>query len=151
MPFGFRPEPAFSLAGIRRNLQVHRWDENDTRYCCRIRVKTRSQCLETKEPSEPLIVVSLRSSRSAKWAAIASAYVLYMDQNIGGLVPECVSRRAAYGEFVCWITPYNSDDCKAWIPLGYGDPQWLWHHEALAFAALQVGEHPSTECSPARN
>ena len=68
--------------------------------------------------------------------------MLYMDQNVGSCVPTYLSRRASHGESVCWITPSdNRTVVKHWLRLGYGDPEWLWLHEALAFGARCLGEH----------
>jgi len=86
--------------------------------------------------------VSLTSA-SAKCVALGAAYMLYMDQNVvGSLVPDDVSRRTAYGESVCWISPFdNRTVVERWLALGYGDPEWLWHHEALVFGARYLAEH----------
>jgi hypothetical protein len=96
---------------------------------------------ETGRPNRPLNVVSLRSD-SAKCVALGSAYMLYMDENVGECVPHDASRPAFYGEYVCWIAPF--DDWKIvlqWLTLGYGDPEWLWRHEALVFGARYLAEH----------
>ena len=67
--------------------------------------------------------------------------MLYMDQNVGSCVPTYLSRRASYGESVCWITSFdNRTVVKQWLPLGYGDPEWLWRHEALVFGARYVAQ-----------
>jgi hypothetical protein len=80
-------------------------------------------------------------SASAKYVALGSAYMLYMDQNVGSCVPTYLSRRASYGESVCWITSFdNRTIVKQWLPLGYGDPEWLWRHEALVFGARYVAQ-----------
>ena len=97
--------------------------------------------VETGKPRKTLSVVSLRWS-STKCAALGPAYMLYMDQNVGSCVPKYLSRRASYGESVCWITPSdNRMVVKHWLRLGYGDAEWLWRHEALAFGARCLGEH----------
>ena len=78
----------------------------------------------------------------AKRVALGSAYMLYMDQNVGSRVPDSVSRQASYGEYVCWITPFDSPTVVAqWLSVGYGDPEWLWRHEALAFGGRYLA-HP---------
>jgi hypothetical protein len=53
-----------------------------------------------------------------------------------------MTRRTAYGESVCWITPFdNRTAVEQWLPLGHGDPEWLWRHEALVFGARYLDEH----------
>jgi len=68
--------------------------------------------------------------------------MLYMDENVGNCVPDDLSRRAFYGEYVSWITPFdNWKVVLQWLSLGYGDPEWLWRHEVLAFGARYIAEH----------
>ena len=89
-------------------------------------------------------------SASAKYVALGSAYILYMDQNRGSCIPNYLSRRASYGESVCWITLFdNRTVVKHWLRLGYGDPEWLWRHEALAFGARYVAQAPTRTKAPA--
>ena len=69
--------------------------------------------------------------------------MLYMDQNVvGSSVPADVSNRTAYGESVCWITPFdNRTVVEQWLTLGYGDPEWLWRNEALPFGERYLARH----------
>ena len=79
---------------------------------------------------------------TAKHARLDSVHMLHMDQNIGRLIPKSVSDQAAFGESVCWITALGDQSTvEQWLPLGFGDPEWLWRNEALVFGADYVTAH----------
>jgi hypothetical protein len=78
----------------------------------------------------------------AKHARLAQAHMLHMNQNLGTLIPKSLSLQAAFGESVCWITPFeDGSTVEDWRTLGFGDPEWLWRHEALVFGAHYMVSH----------